>query len=260
MSAPDRREDLWPVDRQTGRPLPPKAQPGYYQGYSTLSQKDFWDEATRNLVLDRVDNPPPIRFFTGENEALMRAVCDRMLPQDDRDEAHKIPLLNYIDRKVYEKLIPGYRYEDMPPIQEAHLLGLRAIDEIARHMHAKSFVALGPRAQDEVLKTIHDGKPPAGDEIWRRMSVQHFWTLLLHDVVEAYYAHPYAWDEIGFGGPAYPRGYMRQERGEPEPHEKRERRYDWIHPPTALSGEYDPEYVAPPHPQRGIAGGSGGTH
>jgi hypothetical protein len=21
------------------------------------------------------------------------------------------------------------------------------------------------------------------------------------------YAHPYAWDEIGFGGPAYPRGY-----------------------------------------------------
>ena len=35
----------------------------------------------------------------------------------------------------------------------------------------------------------------------------------MQDVVEAYYAHPYAWDEVGFGGPAYPRGYMRLERG-----------------------------------------------
>jgi hypothetical protein len=24
-----------------------------------------------------------------------------------------------------------------------------------------------------------------------------------------YYAHPQAWDEIGFGGPASPRGYVR---------------------------------------------------
>jgi hypothetical protein len=32
---------------------------------------------------------------------------------------------------------------------------------------------------------------------------------LLHDVVGAYYAHPAAWNEIGFGGPASPRGYVR---------------------------------------------------
>jgi hypothetical protein len=60
--------DLWPVDPRTGEPIPPKEQPGYYPGYSTLSQQDFWDEATRNLVLDRVNNVPPIRFFTGELE------------------------------------------------------------------------------------------------------------------------------------------------------------------------------------------------
>ena len=32
---------------------------------------------------------------------------------------------------------------------------------------------------------------------------------LLPDVVFAYYAHPTAWNEIGFGGPASPRGYVR---------------------------------------------------
>jgi hypothetical protein len=26
-------------------------------------------------------------------------------------------------------------------------------------------------------------------------------------VVQAFYSHPWAWNEIGFGGPAYPRGY-----------------------------------------------------
>ena len=25
----------------------------------------------------------------------------------------------------------------------------------------------------------------------------------------AFYSHPWAWNEIGFGGPAYPRGYAR---------------------------------------------------
>ena len=255
---PDR--DRLPYDPTTGLTIEPMATPGYYPGYSTLSQQDFWDEATREVVLKRVNNPPPIRFFSGENEALMRAVCDRLLPQDDRDAAHRVPILNYIDDKVYNKRIPGYRFETMPPIQEAHLLGLQAIDAIAQHLFQTTFIELGPRRQDEVLKTLHDGKPPAGDEIWRRMDVTLFWQLLLHDVVEAYYAHPYAWDEIGFGGPAYPRGYMRLRGGQPDPHEVNEKRYAWAPPVASRSGEIDPDYAPPPHPQAGRTGGAGGSH
>ena len=29
----------------------------------------------------------------------------------------------------------------------------------------------------------------------------------MRDICEQYYAHPWSWNEIGFGGPAYPRGY-----------------------------------------------------
>jgi hypothetical protein len=32
---------------------------------------------------------------------------------------------------------------------------------------------------------------------------------LLHDILSVYYAHPSAWSDIGFGGPAAPRGYVR---------------------------------------------------
>ena len=28
-------------------------------------------------------------------------------------------------------------------------------------------------------------------------------------VLSCFYSHPWAWNEIGFGGPAYPRGYSR---------------------------------------------------
>ena len=28
-------------------------------------------------------------------------------------------------------------------------------------------------------------------------------------ILAGFYSHPWAWNEIGFGGPAYPRGYMR---------------------------------------------------
>jgi hypothetical protein len=89
-----------PVDPKTGQPIQPGDHPGYYPGFSTLSQQAFWDEATRNVVLDRVNNVPPIRFFTPDEARLMQAVCDRLLPQDDRDEAHKIPVVNYIDNRL----------------------------------------------------------------------------------------------------------------------------------------------------------------
>ncbi|MDQ3430688.1 MAG: gluconate 2-dehydrogenase subunit 3 family protein, partial [Actinomycetota bacterium] len=31
--------------------------------------------------------------------------------------------------------------------------------------------------------------------------------LWLRYACTAFYAHPWSWNEIGFGGPAYPRGY-----------------------------------------------------
>src|SRR5581483_3597286 len=157
--------DRLPVDAITGQPLPPREQPGYYPGFSTLSQQAYWDEATRKVVLARVEQVPPIRFFSAEQARLMQAVCDRLMPQDDRDEAHKIAIVNYIDNRLYNRNIDGYRFEDMPPDHEAHLLGLKAIEAIAQHTFHQSFVELEPREQDQVLQTIHDGNPPAAGDI-----------------------------------------------------------------------------------------------
>lgn len=256
--------DTLPRDPKTGAPIFPMAQPGYYPGYHTLSQQAFWDEATRHVVLKRVNEVPPIRFFTPEEHAVMLAVTNRLMPQDDRDETHKIPIVPFLDEKLHEDKISGYRYEKMPPQREAYRLFVKGVQAIARHLFNASYQDLRPDQQDSILQTLHDETPPAGDEIWSQMSLLRMWQALVNDTVTVYYAHPYAWDEIGFGGPAYPRGYMRLHHGEPEPWEVKERRYDWEAPPDSLSDKYQPIGKESPleqelHTQPSI-GGAGGTH
>jgi len=125
----------------------------------------------------------------------------------------------------------------MPPDREAYRHGMRAIHEEARARFQRHFTACSYEEREEILKAIHDGKPIAAKEIWDKMSVHRFWQLIIGDAIEAYYSHPWAWDEIGFGGPAYPRAYMRLERGEAEPWEVEEERYEWEAPAGALSAE-----------------------
>ncbi len=249
-------EELLPLDPTTKQPLKPSKQPGYYRGFSTLSQKRFWDAATRHLIEDRVYNVPPIRFFTHIEAVLMQAIADRLIPQDDRLPEYRIPIVPHIDERLYKDEINGYRYENMPPDREAYNLGLKAIDETAYAMHRKPFLDLGPLQRDEVLKSIHDGKKIAAPDIWDRMSINRFWQLIVQDCVGAYYAHPYAWDEIGYGGPAYPRAYMRLENGLPEPWEVDEQRYEWEAPPTSISDVYEESGAG----SETTHDGQGGTH
>lgn len=224
-----------PRDPATGESLPPRAQPGYYPGFSTLVQRHAWEKATRDLVLDRVRNVPPIRFFSADEVALLTAICERVLPQDDRDAAHRIPIVPQIDKRLYEGSTDGYRYADMPPDPQAYRRALQAIDDTARRRFARGFLDLAVHERETLLAALYDGEVTGAEDSWDGLPVHRFWTLLVQDCVEAYYSHPYAWDEIGFGGPAYPRAYMRLEHGDPEPWEVRERRYAWRAPDGARS-------------------------
>lgn len=243
--------------RATGGEMRNLRQPGYYPRYSTLGQKKAWDKATRNLVTGRVgDEDAQLRFFSAQEAAILQAVIDRVLPQDDRSDERTIPILPEIDRRLFKNQLNGFRYENMPPDQEAYRLGLEAIDEMARERFGASFPQLTVHRQELILKSIHDGSPDPDHRIWKRLPVHRFWALVMEDCVTAYYAHPWAWDEIGFGGPAYPRGYMRLENGLPEPWETDEERYEWNAPIDSLS-ELDEEGAPPEH---GSLHGHGGSH
>ena len=122
----------------TGVQLQKREQPGYYPGFSTLKQKPYWDAATRRVVEERVSKQKPIRFFTPEEARTMFAVVDRILPQEDRTDERRIPILPGIDERLYENRIEGYRFEDMPPDQEAYRIAARAFEEMAQTLHSPS--------------------------------------------------------------------------------------------------------------------------
>lgn len=246
----------FPFDRITGKEIRDREQPGYYPGFSTLGQKNKWDQATRDVVVNRVKETPSPRFFTAEEAALLDAVIARVLPQDDRAADRTIPILAIIDERLSKNQLNGFRYEDMPPERQAYRLGLKAIEEMARRRFKAAFIHLSVHRQELILRSLHDGKPNPDHPAWKQMSVHRFWSLLMDDCIAAYYSHPWSWDEIGYGGPAYPRAYMRLENGLPEPWERDEVRYEWNAPADSVS-ELDEQGAPPEHSS---SHGHGGSH
>ena len=250
--------DRLPVtDARSGKPLMPKQQPGYYPGFSTMAQERFWDAATRMVVHKRMREQKPIRFFDQADARTMRAVVERIMPQDDRAAERRIDVFSGIDERLFENKLEGYRYADMPADQEAYRIAAKAFDQMAQEEYGIRFDELQTMDQEKLLKIVHDAEPRSAKELWARMNVERFWAMLVGDCCAVYYAHPYAWDESGFGGPAYPRGYMRLEEGEPEPWEVEERRYEWAAPADTLS---DREETHGEGKQHQTHHGQAGTH
>ena len=194
-----------------------------YPGADILGQRGHWDDATRRVVLDRVHNTPEFRFFDDHQRATLQALCARVIPQTHRPPERRVPLAQWIDARCAGGHGDGFRFEDMPSNEQAWAWGLDGLDQTARALlgeHA-CFKDLDGSRQDQVLEAIRTGDPPG--EVWQRLPARRWWVyVVLRQITGVYYAHPYAWDEIGFGGPAYPRGYFALNFGYPEPWEPRE--------------------------------------
>jgi hypothetical protein len=192
-----------------------------YPSYDVLKKWDSpsWNEATRDVVNRRLARVPQRSFLSEEQWALLEAIAARLLPQDDREEP--VPIVPWIDDMLAHNRGPGYRYEEMPPLRQAWTQGLDAIEAESRKRHGKSFVGLTTSEQDSLLRAVQFGEVNADE--WRGLPVKRFFkSLLLKEVATVYYAHPAAWSEIGFGGPASPRGYVRLGFDERDPWEAKE--------------------------------------
>jgi hypothetical protein len=192
-----------------------------YPDADILAQREHWDDATRHLVLDRVHNVPAFQHFSEHARATLEALCERVIPQADRPPDRRVPIAPWIDQRYGTVSPEGFQFDDMPSNKEAWDQGLAGLDETATTLFGHPFVDLEADQQDQVLWAIREGNPPG--DVWQRMPARRWWIYVaLRQISGVYYAHPYAWDEIGFGGPAYPRGYFALNDGEPEPWEPRE--------------------------------------
>ena len=197
--------------------------PERYPGYDVLNKRNSvsWNDKTREVIDSRLAvDPNRHLFFTDEEWPTIRAVCARIVPQTVA-RPRPVPLAAMLDEKLHTNGGDGYRYAELPPMREAWRRGLAALDAEAKTRHGRRFHDLGPLEQDDILKAVQEGS--VHKTAWRDLPARSFFKKrVLYDIVSLYYTHPTSWNEIGFGGPASPRGYVRMNFDRRDPWEAAE--------------------------------------
>ena len=186
-----------------------------FPGFAAAAQAPHWDAVTAGVVLSRLGRPRDIRFFTPAEEAVATALSDRLLGQDGEP---RIPVVEMIDARLAEQETDGWRYADLPEDGQAWRDTLRHLDADAQAKFARPFARCSADEQRDLIQAVQD----AGSGQWHGLNAAHVWSLWTRYAATAFYSHPWAWSEIGFPGPAYPRGYKNPGVDAREPFEVRD--------------------------------------
>ena len=185
--SPDRRATT-PQDR------------GRFTGFDVLAQVDRWDDVTAGAVLARLSHPTGLSFFTVAEVAVAAPLLDLLLAQDAEP---RVPVLELIDERLAVGETDGWHYDTMPEDGDAWRRTLACLDEDAHTRFGRGFAELAPDEQAALVQAVQDT-----DGDWHGLTAAQVWSLWTRYACTAFYSHPWAWNEIGFPGPAYPRGYL----------------------------------------------------
>lgn len=178
---------------------------GRYPGFDVLDNVGVWDDVTTGVVLGRLALPGELAFFTTTEVGIAAPLLDLLLAQDADP---RVPVLALIDARLAAGETDGWHYDDMPEDAQAWRDTLRLLDEDAQQRyHGRAFARLIADEQAGLIQAVQDLSSGRGGS-WHGWSATHVWGLWTRYACTAFYSHPWAWNEIGFPGPAYPRGYL----------------------------------------------------
>ncbi len=186
-----------------------------FPGFDVVAQASKWDPVTAGSVLARLGPQPDVSFFTPAERAVAAALLDQLLGQH---EEPLVPAAQMVDARLAVRQTDGWRYEDMPEDGQAWRDSLSALDADADGRFGSGFVTCSPKEQAALVQAVQD----LGSGDWHGLVASHVWSLWIRYGCTAFYSHPQAWNEIGFPGPAYPRGYKNPGIDALEPFEVRD--------------------------------------
>ncbi len=216
--------------------LRPRGGPDRFPGFDVFSEQRRWDPATAAVLADRLGPPAGLRFFSPEEEAIATPLLDLLLGQQDPDPhtvlgaryaeeqrgRPRIPVTAMMDSRLAEAETDGWRYANMPEDGQAWRDTLRFLEEDAQAKHGRGFAGLPASDQAALIQVVQD----SGSGDWHGLPATRVWSLWTRYACTAFYGHPWAWNEMGFPGPAYPRGYKNIGVGKLEPFEVRDAKSD----------------------------------
>ena len=187
-----------------------------YPSYDVLNEKDQWDEHTREIVIKRL-GPFPENQFLKEHEAEMIYAIARHIVYDQRKEILDY-VVHHLDNTLSSPMGENQRKVGTPEQKILVRRGLKATDNLAKEQYGAPFLKIDVQQQFSILDDLARGKAMTSED-WQGIPQKEFFKKLATEIVNAYYSHPTVWSEIGYGGPAYPRGYVRVEMGLTDPWE-----------------------------------------
>ncbi|MEG6616675.1 gluconate 2-dehydrogenase subunit 3 family protein [Peptococcaceae bacterium 1198_IL3148] len=190
--------------------------PSHYTNYDVMNLADEWDDHTKKIVTQRLA-PFPTPGALNEAEVRTVKIIASHLIYDDRDQVLAY-IVHHLDSKLSAKTGESQRKVGSPKERDLILHGLKALDLLAQDLYQLPFAEADTQAQLNMLEMLQQGQVPQITD-WSLCPPKELFKKLLSIIVDAYYSHPIIWSEIGYGGPAYPRGYVRVELGLTDPWE-----------------------------------------
>ena len=190
----------------------------HYPQFDVLDSSEEWDEHTRSIVLQRLETPSPLKFLSATESVQLSSIFEVLL-DEARPEIIEF-VVGWYDSQLASDIGEGDREDANPPEAELVRSGLRAL-EVATHVtFGKSVSEVAKEVLVTLLADLQQGRIDAGMK-WSTKLQQALFKKIHVSATKAYYSHPTIWSEIGYAGPAYPRGYVRSEFGLTDPWEAR---------------------------------------
>ena len=170
-----------------------------FPGFDVLDSVEVWDDVTAGAVLARLSFPTGLSFFTPAEVAVAGPLLDLLLAQDGEP---RVPVLELVDQRLAVGETDGWHHDDLPEDAQAWRETLAALDKAAHDRSGSGFAELAVSDQSALVDEVRRA------DTWQGFVAEHVWSLWTRYACTAFYSHPWAWNEIGFPGPAYPRGYV----------------------------------------------------
>lgn len=184
----------------------------HFPEFDVLAEQGAWDQYTRSIVLQRL-SPSKLASFSAVQAEILRCALGHLL--FETDDSILDFAISHIDQRLHSMIGEGQRKPQVPPEAELIRLGLAALEMVARSRHNQGFVACQTQAQFEILAALQKGEVAELQGFPQKELFQK----ILGLGVDACASHPAVWSEMGYAGPAYPRGYYRLDRGVRDPWE-----------------------------------------
>lgn len=174
----------------------------YYPTYDVFSEKNEWDENTKEVIQNRV-HATEGNVLTPEMKRTLQAFSKSLFPSHVGEQTLSVSLI--LDHRLTEKKLKSYPKNSHLSKEEIILHGLVYAEEECIVYDQNPFYQMNDK---ERMKKILSWKHQLGEEaIWKQMSCDLFYSTLTSEILKIIYSDPSIWSNIGYGGPAYPRGY-----------------------------------------------------